>query len=144
MPLGGMSWGRGGVSGLCGWQLRSRPSGPKRGVLCFHALGDNVFADSLNSRFIHSTCAAHRVEIRPRLITFKFDLGTRDGAAMHHQINPLVAHIAILSPHRAGSELRVGQGTCGCWPRRFYCHLVSFNKSSLAWASTISRQIVGR
>jgi hypothetical protein len=54
---------RSGVSGLCGWQLRSRPSGPKRGVLCFHALGDNVFADSLNSRFIHSTCAAHRVEI---------------------------------------------------------------------------------
>ena len=30
-------------------------------------------------------------------------------AAMNHQINPLAAHIAILSPHRAGSELRAGQ-----------------------------------
>ena len=36
----GLFW----VSGLCGRLLGSQPSGSKRGIFCFHALGDNVFA----------------------------------------------------------------------------------------------------
>ena len=98
-----------GVSGLCGRLLGSQPSGPNRGIFCFHAIGDNVLTDSLNGRFIHDTSVAHSVETRRRLIPLKSDLGTRDGAAMHHQINPLAAHVVILSLHLAGSELRAGQ-----------------------------------
>ena len=59
----GLFW----VSGLCGRLLGSQPSGSKRGIFCFHALGDNVFADSLNSRFIHDTSVAHCIEIRRRV-----------------------------------------------------------------------------
>ena len=82
----GLFW----VSGLCGRLLGSQPSGSKRGIFCFHALGDNVFADSLNSRFIHDTSVAHSIEIRRRVIPLKSDLGTRDGAVMHHQINQAI------------------------------------------------------
>ena len=138
-----------GVSGPCGRLLGSQPSGPKRGIFCFHALGDNVFADSLNSRFIHDTSVAHSVEIRRRFIPFKSDFGTRDGAAMHHQINPLAAHIIILSPHRAGSELSADQRSVCLWLAhmahgRLYCRPVSLHMSSFARASSISRQIVHR
>ena len=45
---------------------------------------------SLNSRFIHDTSVAHSIEIQRRVIPVKSDLGTRDGAAMHHQINQAI------------------------------------------------------
>jgi hypothetical protein len=92
------------VLGLRGRLLRS-PSGPKREIFCFHALSDNVLADIINRRFIHDASAAHSVEIRPRLILFKSDLGTGDGATMDHQIYPLAAHMVMFSPHRAGNDL---------------------------------------
>ena len=45
---------------------------------------------SLNSRFIHDPSVAHSIEIRRRVIPLKSDLGTRDGAVMHHQINQAI------------------------------------------------------
>ena len=97
-----------GVSGPCGRLLGSQPSGPKRGIFCFHAIGDNVLTDSLNGRFIHDTSVAHSVETRRRLIPLKSDLGTRDGAAMHHQINPLAAHIVIFITSPSGKRVKSG------------------------------------
>ena len=72
------------------------PSGPNRGIFYSYALGDDVFANSLDTRFVHYASAAHSVEIRPRLIPFKRDLGTGDEAAAYHQINPLAAHNKML------------------------------------------------
>ena len=56
----GLFW----VSGLCGRLLGSQPSGSKRGIFCFHALGDNVFA-------IASTAASYMT--RAWHIALKFD-----------------------------------------------------------------------
>jgi hypothetical protein len=101
------------VSGLCGRLLGSQPSGPKRDIFDFHAVDDNVFADSFNSRFIHDTSVTHGVEIRPRFIPFKSDLGTCDGAATNHQINPLAAHKVILSSLRGGKRVKSGPAKRG-------------------------------
>src|SRR6478736_4564737 len=56
-----------------------------------------MLADRLHGRFVSHTSAAHRLEIRRRVIPTIRHLGTRERAATCHQLNPLVAHYITLS-----------------------------------------------
>jgi hypothetical protein len=67
-------------------------SAPKGGIFHSASFGNDIFADRLNGRFVSHTSAAHRPEIRRRVIPHIRHLGAREGAAMGHQINPVVAH----------------------------------------------------
>ena len=74
-----------------------RLSGPNGGIFYSPTFGNNIFADRLNGRFVSHTSTAHHPKIRRRVIPHVGHLGTREGAATGHQINPLVAHDIILS-----------------------------------------------
>ena len=76
----------------------------------FHAIGDDVFANSLDSGFVHHASAAHRPEIRRRAIATIRHLGTRERAAMHHQINPLAAHETNVITTRSGKRFQNAPG----------------------------------
>jgi hypothetical protein len=68
------------------------PGAPNGGIFYFLTLGNNILADRLDGRFVPHTSAAHRPEIRRRVIPTIRHLGTGEPAATDHQINPLVAH----------------------------------------------------
>jgi hypothetical protein len=86
------------VSGPWRGELFGLESGaPNGGIFYFLTLGNNILADRLHGRFVSHTSAAHRLEIRRRVIPTIRHLGTRERTATCHQLNPLVAHDIILS-----------------------------------------------
>jgi hypothetical protein len=86
------------------------------GIFYFLTLGNNILADSLDGRFVPHTSAAHRPEIRWRVIPTIRHLGRGEPAATDHHINPLVAHKPNLSPHRAESDFRAYVAEIACQP----------------------------
>jgi hypothetical protein len=83
---------------------------PKPGIFYYHTLGNNAFSNRLDRRFVHDASAAHCREIRRRVIPTIRHLGTRERAAMHHQINPLAAHEANVITTRSGKRFQNAPG----------------------------------
>lgn len=90
-------------------QLRSQASVPKRGILYYHTLGNDVPANRLDRRFVRHTRPTHCSKIRRRIISIISDLGAGYVAATDHQFNPLIAHktnlITIGSRKRSRANL---------------------------------------